>query len=163
MYFSRCIVPVPLDIESDVTFNLVMNFKYKCKANRFGRLKQEKRTDQTRLLIVIDLVMPNGNGFEVCRRLRQNFKTSHIPIVMISGVGDENQSKIKALENGATVFIDKPFAVEYLLQQTEAILKNQQLIKQDLTTLNIYRYLAIKLTTADQSLAPTPFLVRTRA
>ncbi len=92
-----------------------------------GIIKAEKIYPQ---LIITDLVMPNGNGFEVCRRLRQNFKTSHIPIIMISGVGEENQNKIKALEYGATVFIDKPFDVEYLLQQTEVILKNQQELRE---------------------------------
>ncbi len=92
-----------------------------------GIIKAEKICPQ---LIVTDLVMPNTNGFEVCRRLRQNFKTSHIPIVMISGLGEENQNKIKALEYGATVFIDKPFDVDYLLQQTEVILKNQQELRE---------------------------------
>ncbi|WP_256009738.1 hybrid sensor histidine kinase/response regulator transcription factor [Desertivirga xinjiangensis] len=92
-----------------------------------GIIKAEKIYPQ---LIVTDLMMPNSNGFEVCRRLRQNFKTSHIPIVMISGVGDENQNRVKALEFGATVFIDKPFEIEYLLQQTETILKNQQELRE---------------------------------
>lgn len=92
-----------------------------------GVIKAEKIYPQ---LIVTDLVMPNGDGFEVCRRLRQNFKTSHIPIVMISGAGEENQNRIKALEYGATVFIDKPLDVDYLLQQTETILKNQQELRE---------------------------------
>lgn len=92
-----------------------------------GIIKAEKVHPQ---LIITDLVMPNCNGFEVCRRLRQNFKTSHIPVVMISGAGDDNQNKIKALEFGASVFIDKPFEVEYLLQQTETILKNQQELRE---------------------------------
>ena len=92
-----------------------------------GIIKAEKIYPQ---LIVTDLMMPNSNGFEVCRRLRQNFKTSHIPVVMISGVGDENQNRVKALEFGATVFIDKPFEIEYLLQQTESILKNQQELRE---------------------------------
>jgi signal transduction histidine kinase/DNA-binding response OmpR family regulator/ligand-binding sensor domain-containing protein len=92
-----------------------------------GLIKAEKIYPQ---LIITDLVMPNRNGFEVCRSLRQNFKTSHIPIVMISGNGDDNQNRIKALEYGASVFIDKPFDVDYLLQQTETILKNQRELKE---------------------------------
>ncbi|WP_199117502.1 hybrid sensor histidine kinase/response regulator transcription factor [Pedobacter sp. ASV28] len=92
-----------------------------------GLIKAEKIYPQ---LIITDLIMPNRNGLEVCRSLRQNFKTSHIPIIMISGNGDDNQNKIKALEYGASVFIDKPFNVDYLLQQTETILKNQQELKE---------------------------------
>jgi signal transduction histidine kinase/ligand-binding sensor domain-containing protein/DNA-binding response OmpR family regulator len=92
-----------------------------------GIIKAEKIYPQ---LIITDLMMPNSNGFEVCSRLRQNFKTSHIPIVMISGMGDDSQNKIKALEYGANVFIDKPFEVEYLLQQIDTILKNQQELRE---------------------------------
>lgn len=92
-----------------------------------GLNKAEKIYPQ---LIITDLIMPNRNGLEVCRSLRQNFKTSHIPIIMISGTGDDNQNKIKALEYGANVFIDKPFNVDYLLQQTETILRTQQELKE---------------------------------
>jgi len=92
-----------------------------------GLIKAEKIYPQ---LIITDLIMPNRTGLEVCQSLRQNFKTSHIPIIMISGNGDDNQNKIKALEYGASVFIDKPFDVDYLLQQTETILKNQQELKE---------------------------------
>jgi len=92
-----------------------------------GLIKAEKIYPQ---LIITDLMMPNKNGFEVCRSLRQNFKTSHIPIIMISGNGDDNQNKIKALEYGASVFIDKPFDVDYLLQQIDTILKNQKELKE---------------------------------
>lgn len=92
-----------------------------------GISKAEKIYPQ---LIVTDLMMPHYNGFELCRRLRQNFKTSHIPIVMISGMGHENQNKVKALEYGANVFIDKPFQIAYLQQQIESILKTQQDLKE---------------------------------
>jgi signal transduction histidine kinase/DNA-binding response OmpR family regulator/ligand-binding sensor domain-containing protein len=100
---------------------------YTARDGMEGLIKAEKIYPQ---LIITDLVMPNRNGLELCRSLRQNFKTSHIPIIMISGNVDDNQSKIKALEYGASVFIDKPFDVDYLLQQTETILKNQKELKE---------------------------------
>lgn len=114
-----------------------------------GIIKAEKICPQ---LIVTDLVMPNANGFEVCRRLRQNFKTSHIPIVMISGAGEENQNKIKALESGATVFIDKPFDVEYLLQQTETILKNQQELREIYSKRLVVDPAKVTITSMDEEL-----------
>ncbi|MGJ1409839.1 response regulator [Sphingobacterium thalpophilum] len=99
---------------------------YTASDGKEGLTKAEKIYPQ---LIITDLIMPNRNGLDVCRSLRQNFKTSHIPIIMISGTGDDNQNKIKALEYGANVFIDKPFNVDYLLQQTETILRTQQELK----------------------------------
>ena len=92
-----------------------------------GQIKAEKIYPQ---LIITDLVMPRCNGLDFCKSLRQNFKTSHIPVIMISGNGEDNQNRIKALEYGASVFIDKPFDVNYLLQQIENILKNQQELKE---------------------------------
>lgn len=114
-----------------------------------GIIKAEKICPQ---LIITDLVMPNTNGFEVCRRLRQNFKTSHIPIVMISGLGEENQNKIKALEYGATVFIDKPFDVDYLLQQTEVILKNQQELREIYSKRLVVDPAKVTITSMDEEL-----------
>ena len=121
-------------IEDDATMRGYLEKRLSEKYNVYtasdgmeGITKAEKIYPQ---LVITDLMMPNYNGLEVCSRLRQNFKTSHIPIVMISGVGDENQNKIKALEFGATVFIDKPFEVEYLMQQIDTILKNQQELRE---------------------------------
>lgn len=121
-------------IEDDLSLRAYLEQRLSEKYNVYtasdgteGLTKAEKIYPQ---LVITDLMMPGFNGFEVCRRLRQNFKTSHIPIVMISGKGDDNQNKVRALEMGATVFIDKPFDVNYLLQQTETILKSQQELKE---------------------------------
>ena len=121
-------------IEDDPTLRSYLEQRLADKYNIYtasdgteGIIKAEKIYPQ---LIITDLMMPKSNGFEVCQRLRQNFKTSHIPIIMMSGKGDENHNRVKALEMGATVFIDKPFEVDFLVQQAETILKNQQELKE---------------------------------
>ena len=114
-----------------------------------GIIKAEKIYPQ---LIITDLVMPNTNGFEVCSHLRQNFKTSHIPIVMISGMGDVHQNKTKALEHGATVFIDKPFEVEYLIQQIDTILKNQQEMREMYSKRLVVEPSNVTITSMDEDL-----------
>jgi signal transduction histidine kinase/DNA-binding response OmpR family regulator/ligand-binding sensor domain-containing protein len=121
-------------IEDDPTLRTYLEQRLSEKYNVYtasdgmeGIIKAEKVYPQ---LIITDLMMPKSNGFEVCRHLRQNFKTSHIPIIMMSGKGDENHNRVKALEMGATVFIDKPFEVDFLLQQAETILKSQQELKE---------------------------------
>jgi len=92
-----------------------------------GITKTEKIYPQ---VVISDLMMPKFNGFDVCRSLRSNFKTSHIPIIVISALGDEVQNKVKALEAGASLFIDKPFDMDYLLQQVNNIIKNQGELKE---------------------------------
>jgi signal transduction histidine kinase/ligand-binding sensor domain-containing protein/DNA-binding response OmpR family regulator len=121
-------------IEDDLTMRTYLEHRLSGKYNVYtasdgleGIIKAEKINPQ---LVITDLMMPNANGFEVCNRLRQNFKTSHIPVIMVSGMGDQNQHKTKALESGATVFIDKPFEVDYLVQQVDTILKNREELKE---------------------------------
>lgn len=120
-------------IEDDPTLRSYLEQRLSEKYNVYtasdgteGIIKAEKIYPQ---LIITDLMMPKSNGFDVCQRLRENFKTSHIPIIMMSGKGDENHNRVKALEMGATVFIDKPFEVDFLVQQAETILKKQQELK----------------------------------
>ncbi len=81
-------------------------------------------------IVITDLMMPGADGFEVCRRLRSNIKTSHIPVVMLSGLGKEPENKIKALECGANVFIDKPFDMDFLLKQVASLIRTRNEFKE---------------------------------
>lgn len=59
-------------------------------------------------LIILDIMMPEMDGFEVLDHLRQNKKTENIPVIMLTGV--ENKEKLKeALNKGVTYYINKPF------------------------------------------------------
>lgn len=70
---------------------------------------------------ILDLMVPGAfDGFEVCRRLRQNNGTAKIPIIIISALDDEGSRK-KALEAGATTYFVKPFSAIALLKELEAV------------------------------------------
>lgn len=81
-------------------------------------------------IVITDLMMPEADGFAVCRSLHSNIKTSHIPIIMLSAMGKNSENKIKALECGANVFIDKPFDVDYLAKQVDNLIKAQNELKE---------------------------------
>ncbi|MDR0692908.1 MAG: response regulator [Prevotellaceae bacterium] len=91
-----------------------------------GIAKTEKIYPQ---IVITDLLMPEADGFDVCRNLRSNIKTSHIPIIVLSALGENTENKIKALESGANVFIDKPFDMDFLLKQVDNLIKNQNELK----------------------------------
>ena len=62
-------------------------------------------------LIVLDIMLPDMNGYDVCRELRQTTRTSHIPIMFLTQK-DERSDKIAGLELGADDYITKPFDIE---------------------------------------------------
>lgn len=92
-----------------------------------GIVKIEKILPQ---IVITDLMMPEADGFSLCRNLRSNIKTSHIPIIMLSALGKNTENKIKALESGANVFIDKPFDMDFLLKQVDNLIKTQNELKE---------------------------------
>ncbi len=69
--------------------------------------------------IVLDLVLPDGDGIELCRELRAWYDA---PVLVLSAVGEERQ-KIAALDAGADDFVTKPFSVEELLARLRAALR----------------------------------------
>jgi diguanylate cyclase (GGDEF)-like protein len=73
--------------------------------------------DKTRLalphLIVLDIMLPDIDGYEVCRTLRTSTRTSHIPVIFLTQK-DERSDKLQGLELGADDYITKPFDIEEL-------------------------------------------------
>ena len=73
-------------------------------------------------VIILDIVMPGMDGFEVCKILKSDELTKHIPIIFLTARSDK-QSKIKALEIGADAFLSKPVDEAELTAQVKAMLR----------------------------------------
>lgn len=73
-------------------------------------------------LVVLDIVMPKMNGYEVCRRLKSNPKTQNVPVVMCSSKGEEFD-RYWGMKQGADAYIAKPF------QPTELVGTVKQLLR----------------------------------
>nr|WP_272491483.1 MULTISPECIES: response regulator transcription factor [Paenibacillus] len=89
-------------------------------------------------LIILDVMMPKVDGFEVCRRLREGGST--VPVLMLTAK-DEVENRVKGLDLGADDYLVKPFALEELLARVRALLRrkdsagdagNQRLIFEDI-------------------------------
>lgn len=76
-------------------------------------------------LILLDLMLPDISGTEVCRRIRESDETGEIPIVMLTAKGDE-ADRVTGFESGADDYVVKPFSVRELLLRIEAILRRTQ-------------------------------------
>jgi PleD family two-component response regulator len=86
----------------------------------------EKTRQNLPHLIVLDIMLPDIDGFEVCRILRTNTRTSHVPIIFLTQK-DERSDKLQGLELGADDYITKPFDIEELkLRVQRAIARAEQ-------------------------------------
>ena len=75
-------------------------------------------------LIMLDVMMPGMDGYEVCRKIKSNEKTKEIPVIMLTALGMGEDFE-KALENGADWYIVKPFNSRQLLSRVSMLLKGE--------------------------------------
>jgi PleD family two-component response regulator len=76
-------------------------------------------------LIVLDIMLPDIDGYEVCRNLRKNMRTSHIPVIFLTQK-DERSDKLQGLELGADDYITKPFDIEELKLRVQGAIKRSE-------------------------------------
>ena len=74
-------------------------------------------------VILLDIVMPVMDGFEVCKKLKADKKLSEIPVVFVTALKDDKEARIRALEAGADAFLAKPIDESELNAQINAMVK----------------------------------------
>jgi DNA-binding response OmpR family regulator len=117
-----------LVIEDDLSIltGLSMNLKfegYDVLQAQDGRTGLQRALDEHPDLLVLDVMLPQMNGYEVIRELRQRGRD--VPVVVLSAKGMEHD-KILGLELGADDYVVKPFALQELLARIKAVLRRQQ-------------------------------------
>ncbi|MDA3854055.1 MAG: response regulator, partial [Bacteroidales bacterium] len=80
-------------------------------------------------LILSDVAMPVMDGYEMVRRLKSNFDTSHIPVFLVTAESSEEQ-KMFAMECGVDDFISKPFSLSFLLARVEHVITQRKRLKE---------------------------------
>lgn len=94
---------------------------YQVDIENDGATGLDKALNKTYDLIILDLMLPNINGLEICRQIRQQQTT---PIIIITAKSD-TYDKVAGLDYGADDYIVKPFDIEELLARIRAILRRQ--------------------------------------
>jgi two-component system alkaline phosphatase synthesis response regulator PhoP len=83
-------------------------------------------------LIVLDLMLPGVNGLDVCKILKHDQKTQHIPIIMLTARGEEADI-VAGLELGADDYITKPFSPKVLIARIRAVLRRKTIVSREET------------------------------
>lgn len=100
---------------------LMQRSGYQVKTVADGEQALRELTEFKPDLILLDIMLPLRNGFEVCQRIRENPEWKHTKIVMLTAKGREIEVT-KGLALGADVYITKPFATKELLASVEQLL-----------------------------------------
>ena len=85
----------------------------------------ERTRKQLPNVIVLDIMLPDIDGYEVCTRLRRNLRTSHVPIIFLTQK-DERSDRIAGLELGADDYITKPFDIEELRLRVQGAMRRAE-------------------------------------
>ncbi|HRR96718.1 MAG TPA: response regulator transcription factor [Candidatus Ratteibacteria bacterium] len=109
--------------------NNFLPFPY-TNANDFLKNIEKEKFD----LVLLDLMLPDMDGIDVCKNIKTNPKTEKIPVIMLTARTDEGD-KILGLEIGADDYITKPFSLKELLARIRAVLRRYKL---ELSTEKIY-------------------------
>ena len=101
------------------------NSNYMVQAFERASVFYEKMEELLPDLILLDIMLPDEDGYRIVRRLRSNPKTRHIPVMMITAKTTE-MDMVKGLDDGADDYIRKPFSVMELLSRVRALLRRTQ-------------------------------------
>ena len=112
------------DIREMVHFNLFKE-RYQVLLASDGQTAVDVATKELPELVVLDVMLPKMDGFEVCERLKNDPQTKKIPIIMLTAKGEE-EDVIKGLEVGADDYITKPFSPKVLLARIKAVLRRSK-------------------------------------
>jgi putative two-component system response regulator len=95
-----------------------------------GEEALQKLADNKIDLILLDVMMPGMDGFEVTRRIRQDPKTKLMPVILVTAL-KETEDRIKGIQAGCDDYISKPFNKMELLARVQSLLKSKSLQRLD--------------------------------
>ncbi len=89
------------------------------------KLMQEDAPD----LVISDVLMPETNGYEFCRQIKENIQLCHIPVILVTAKAT-TENQIDGLKSGADAYVVKPFAPSYLMALIHSLLQNREKARQ---------------------------------
>jgi two-component system, sensor histidine kinase and response regulator len=119
---------------------LIQSLHYNARVASNGQLALAAIRERKPHLVLSDIVMPEMNGYELCRAIKSDPTLRDIPVILVTSLNDPKDI-IRGIECGADNFIRKPYAEDYLLNRISHMLMNQKLRKNQNVEIGIALYL----------------------
>jgi signal transduction histidine kinase/DNA-binding NarL/FixJ family response regulator len=128
---------------------MILEKRYETFEAHDGEEGLQKAFERIPDLIVLDVMMPKLDGFQVCKRLKADSRTSHIPVVMLTAKAT-TKDKISGLEIGADAYITKPFEPDELEARIRNLLEQRKRIHEYFRKHGLFELQEQKITPVDQ-------------
>jgi YesN/AraC family two-component response regulator len=126
-------LPVALVVEDngDVASYIMMCLenKYQIIYAKDGEMGIEMALEQIPDIIISDIMMPGKNGLELCEKLKQDIRSNHIPIILLTAKATQ-EDKVSGLSHGADAYLTKPFNKNELLVRIEKLIDLRKILQQ---------------------------------
>ena len=113
------------DIRKNLEYNLSREGFKVSSAASLNDANQKLSNNDDFSLLILDLMLPDGSGLDLCKKIKSDPKTENIPIIILTAKDDE-VDKVVGFELGADDYVTKPFSVRELILRIKAILKRGQ-------------------------------------
>ena len=158
MAIKKTMLPLILIVDDEEE---ILDFLERILNNKYTILKTENAKDALEILndeavqlIICDIMMPEMDGFELCKIIKSNFDYSHIPVILLTAK-NTIQSKVEGLELGADAYIEKPFSKEHLLAQISSLLANRNIMREFFANSPLVHIKSMAHTKADERFLET--------
>ena len=128
---KKLVAVVDDDVDIANYLKVLLKPQYKVVLYYDGESALKGMAEEAPDLVISDVMMPGMDGYELCRRIKEDLQLSHIPVVLVTAkVAVESQ--VQGLDQGADAYVTKPFQPPYLLALVKSLLENREKLRRQL-------------------------------
>ncbi|PHN94054.1 hypothetical protein CSC80_01460 [Maribacter sp. 6B07] len=128
-YEDKIVYYVEDNVDMQIHVSNILSKYFEVKVFDNGAQCIEAMDEQWPDILISDIQMPIMDGLELCKRIKVDIKTSHIPVILLTALADI-ENRIQGIKDGADAYIQKPFDARQLITRTVALLENRKRLRE---------------------------------